>query len=391
MGVDLFFVLSGFLVGGMLLAELKKNGELNIKRFLSRRGLKIWPAYFLYLLFLFSGLTVTEEQKSSLLLNLLHIQNYFTSARGHTWSLAVEEHFYLLLPFVLHFMTRRLAWIPAMTAMICAGCLVGRFNDLSHAYAATHLRIDSLFFGVFLAYLQQFHGDALKTAVSGRRVLLAAGGFLMILPVMLVPNARLNEFVLTFGFSMNYLGFGAILLSLLYTKEQQGLMGRLLFSRIAKLIARIGYFSYGIYLWHMDLGYIPTLMILPFLAGLPGGCTWLFAMVFLIACSVVGGVLSTLLIELPVLKLRDRLVPTSISAAYDGNVADEAPGRTSVQGSLQAIQLNFSPTSSSDSIDRLPAMAASGSLEPVEQEARVLPAALPPVGALDATASAPVD
>src|SRR5882672_3141516 len=84
-GVDLFFVLSGFLVGGLLFSELKNSGKLDAPRFLIRRGFKIWPSYFAYLLFL---LVVLRRDTDALWLwvyNLVHVQNYFGTPRPHTW------------------------------------------------------------------------------------------------------------------------------------------------------------------------------------------------------------------------------------------------------------------------------------------------------------------
>ena len=106
-GVDLFFVLSGFLISGLLFQEYKDTGTLSIKRFLIRRGLKIYPSFYLLMvlvtcLYFLDRSTVSTEQ---LALSWVFLQNYYTGEKifmllAHTWSLAVEEHFYLLLPFV---------------------------------------------------------------------------------------------------------------------------------------------------------------------------------------------------------------------------------------------------------------------------------------------------
>jgi len=94
-GVDLFFVLSGFLVGGLLFKEIRVSGRLNAKRFLVRRGFKIWPAYFVFLAFVFvrESRIKTHTVKGALralLPNLVHLQNYLGTPRPITWSLAVE-------------------------------------------------------------------------------------------------------------------------------------------------------------------------------------------------------------------------------------------------------------------------------------------------------------
>jgi peptidoglycan/LPS O-acetylase OafA/YrhL len=105
-GVDLFFVLSGFLISGLLFSEFDKTGGLNVKRFWLRRGLKIWPSYYLtYGTAML--LTVASTGDTGLLIsrapNYIFIQNYmdFEVRWTHSWSIAIEEHFYFVLPLVL--------------------------------------------------------------------------------------------------------------------------------------------------------------------------------------------------------------------------------------------------------------------------------------------------
>ena len=100
MGVDLFFVLSGFLVSGLLYKEIKNYNTLSYRNFFLRRGLKIYPAfYFLIAITLF--LYNFDITTGALISELLFVQNYFSSLWAHTWSLAVEEHFYLTLPLIV--------------------------------------------------------------------------------------------------------------------------------------------------------------------------------------------------------------------------------------------------------------------------------------------------
>jgi peptidoglycan/LPS O-acetylase OafA/YrhL len=103
-GVDLFFVLSGFLVAGLLFREYAQHGAIDFPNFFIRRGLKIYPPFYLMLaativIVRLGG--VIPISWSQILSEALFVQNYGTPFWGHTWSLAVEEHFYLLLPLLL--------------------------------------------------------------------------------------------------------------------------------------------------------------------------------------------------------------------------------------------------------------------------------------------------
>ena len=95
-GVDLFFVLSGFLISGLLFAEFKKTGSIDFKRFFIRRGFKIYPAYYAVILF-YAPFAFHRLGWS----DFLFLQSYRAGILGQAWSLSVEEHFYILLPFLL--------------------------------------------------------------------------------------------------------------------------------------------------------------------------------------------------------------------------------------------------------------------------------------------------
>src|SRR6516164_11144842 len=98
-GVDLFFVLSGFLISGLLFQEYKRFGEIRLRTFWLRRGLKIYPAFYIYILTeLVTYLLVYNKlpgakSPSLFWLDATFLCNYWESLSGHTWSLAVEEHF----------------------------------------------------------------------------------------------------------------------------------------------------------------------------------------------------------------------------------------------------------------------------------------------------------
>ena len=328
-GVDLFFVLSGFLIGGLLFREIQKTGKLDVKRFFIRRGLKIWPPYFLLLALLF--VEQAHEQNSfrgalvTLLPNFTHLQNYFnTSLRGHTWSLAVEEHFYLALPIFLILLTRRWKNVNALSAMpriaivIVIACTAARFISNwnrpftveTHQYP-THLRIDGLFFGVLLAYFYHMK-PALLAKVGHHKWLLMLIGIALVAPMGIFEIAQ-HRWVWTIGFTMLYVGYGCILLACVYTAPGDGPLGAIIFSLPAKLLAWIGVFSYSIYLWQADLGLIPEhKWIMPHLLQHPISVYWALSTGTYLALTILTGAAMSKLVEMPVLAFRDRFFPPHI-------------------------------------------------------------------------------
>ena len=129
-GVDLFFVLSGFLISGLLFNEYKSCGSVDFRRFFIRRGLKIYPAFYVFL-FLTGVLSYiifhTIVSANRYIAEVFFVQNYYRGIWDHTWSLGVEEHFYIFLPILLLLLAKTsrnrrepfdgLPWIFALVAV----------------------------------------------------------------------------------------------------------------------------------------------------------------------------------------------------------------------------------------------------------------------------------
>ena len=166
-GVDLFFVLSGFLISGLLFTEYKKTSGINWGRFFIRRGFKIYPSFYAMIFATFVW-QVAEHQAirwKAYLPEVLFYQSYQSDRLwAHTWSLAVEEHFYIFLPFLLLLILKiqrkrnsadPFRIIPFVCAILAAACFLQRFYlaqaspDVQVSWPSiifpTHLRIDSLF------------------------------------------------------------------------------------------------------------------------------------------------------------------------------------------------------------------------------------------------------
>lgn len=314
-GVDLFFVLSGFLVSGLLYREYKRKGSVRISRFFTRRGLKIYPAFYVFILIsilvdqllepTFVGRKILGP---NLLGELLFLQNYIGKMWGHTWSLAVEEHFYLLLGLYVYFLSRRkngdshdlFRSIVTLFAVVALGCLVLRFatciwikpiTSEAHMFP-THLRIDSLLFGVLLSYFYNMHHERMKQWVRKWRWMLILLSPPLVLSCFFIQN---KMFLCTLGLTFTYLGYGGLLLIVLFRiiRAPVPLKRPLLF------VALIGSYSYSIYLWHIPMLWLAKLVpaFYPSLALYIGGC-------FIAGCGMAK------IVELPVLRLRDKLFPS---------------------------------------------------------------------------------
>jgi len=313
-GVDLFFVLSGFLIGGLLFKEQKETGTIDIRRFLLRRGFKIYPPFWIFLAFIISwelwkGLPVTIDD---ILPDLFFFQNYTTGVWGTNWSLGVEEHFYLLMPLSLMLLGyfgrrterpfRHFPWVFVGVAITCLSLrwwnAPSRFSNFTHL-TPTHLRIDGLFFGTFLAYYHVYAHESFMAFCRRFRWWLLAAGVAGFLP----PFFLLLEFswyMKVFGFVTQWLGAGALICFALVRSSAPG--------RGARALAAIGRTSYATYLWHYWIG----LYGLRSLAGVFGfHWNWPIFTAVYYTTTIGAGFLLTRWIEVPFLRLRERLVPGS--------------------------------------------------------------------------------
>lgn len=328
-GVDLFFVLSGYLVSGLLFAEYRKTGALDLRRFLVRRGFKIWPAYFAYLGLVAAWLIFQQSRGHDgglvqLWPNLLHVQNYLGSVRVHTWSLAVEEHFYLALALgaasaLAADPTRRLLrYFPLLAfAALVFVALARRWSFDPQAATplnlyATHLRFDGLLWGTLLAYCLHYRPHLLRWPLQHPGVALVAGIVLALPVVIATPEA--GPWAAGEGLSLMYVGFALVVLAVIGL-ERRG--HPLLRTRAAQRIALIGVFSYGIYLWHIDLAQTPCRKIGALLGGMldSPSLVWAVSNGIYLAVAIGAGALLSRAIEFPALALRDRLFPAATRTA----------------------------------------------------------------------------
>jgi len=283
LGVDLFFVLSGFLITGILLGQIDRTGRIAFAEFFTRRARRLLPALYLMLLaicgwaFFVAAPDEIGDLRGAALAALFYVANWFFILTGqsyfgdmqgpspveHTWSLAIEEQYYLVWPLLLILLVRRTTsrWtIAIITALILGSvalmALTYDAGDPSVAYFGTFTRIHELFVGALLAWLVH---RGLSLSARWRWT-----GWLALLGV-LAMMAIVSD-VSSFYYRGGSLIFSALvawlLLSLGSTSASSGP------SRLFSLqpLVWIGLISYGIYLWHWPL----ILWLTPVRTGLDG-------------------------------------------------------------------------------------------------------------------------
>jgi peptidoglycan/LPS O-acetylase OafA/YrhL len=251
MGVDLFFVLSGFLITGILLDSKRSDGYFT--NFYSRRCLRIWPLYFSVIFFMFVVVPVMRPSQAHIVFDKsspwwaypLFIQNLLipipTQAAGPLgvmWSLAIEEQFYLIWPWVVRFCSgvqlRRIA-----ISVICLSPLLRLFLSFHNVilYSNTFCRLDGLMLGALLAVMIRAENFVPSRFIRHAWIL-----FFVALPAALALetfNAR------WFVYSLSAVASASLVYLSLYS-QQKWLQAALR----TRFIVYTGTVSYGLYLLH---------------------------------------------------------------------------------------------------------------------------------------------
>lgn len=338
MGVDLFFVLSGYLIGWQLLKPYRKGERTSIGEFYRNRFYRILPAYFAVLALYLLIPAWREEIRLSPLwefftftLNLF-IRYPYAAAFSHAWSLCVEEHFYLVLPLMVVAMMRRPSLRKTVTViaglvlfgvavrafilfhwlqpMEKAGDSTGLFY-LTHIYYPTYSRLDGLISGVCLAQVRTFRPRWWQALAQRGHAATFAGVAFVALAVWLSVD-RFESFTgkgawgTVFAYPVLAVGFALLTSSAM---SANGLLSRV---RVpgAELIATL---AYSLYLTQKEVIHL-TDDWFPGLANY-GRVPWLIA--YAVCALAVAGALH-LCVERPFLKLRDRgriSQPAEVSAA----------------------------------------------------------------------------
>lgn len=317
-GVDLFFVLSGWLIGGQLMREVSRTGTVELGRFWARRWFRTLPAYLAVLAAMVAWGRVPVRQLPAF---LTFAQNYLAPGTWLvTWSLCIEEHFYLLLPLTLLAVARlprgarpwavlaALALSPALRALayprMAQGTYAGFLEDF---YGPTHLRLDGLLVGVLAAGLRE-RLPAAWGRLEARAHLLALVGVAVFVGATWLPwlsgwtasgTDRMAFFPAVPGFTVAALG-AALLLPLAARDVPRLHLGWAPFVWISE-------HAYALYLTHEQAAGLADRL-------LPGRGFWVHLAASTALSLAVAAALRAL-VEQPGLHLRDRWIAGRATAA----------------------------------------------------------------------------
>lgn len=342
-GVDLFFVLSGYLIGNQLFAGIARGQSLSLKFFYARRALRTWPAFWVVLAayFLFPAAMGGKEPPPlwQFLSFTQNIQLRPGTAFSHAWSLCIEEQFYFVLPLVvllaLRIGTRRgQAWL--LLALLVVVAVVARASLWSvhgredfgaikgyypNVYYATLCRFDEFVPGLAVALLKNFHPQLWQRVTARGRASFALG----MASVALMLWAMVRGYYIDgygYGFAMTAFGYSAVAaafaLLVISALSPASPLQRI---RIPGAY-HLALWSYSIYLSHKPLAHILNQY------GQQHGWSSSATLAAITTASVVLGAVLYRLVEAPFMTVRDRLFPSNFGTT---------PRRGQASGASRAV------------------------------------------------------
>ncbi len=322
-GVDLFFVLSGFLIGGQIIED-NFEGRFTFKRFYLKRVLRTFPPYYFYYFlvtaiysymigeFALRNTTILKD----LLLHLSYLNNYIEVIKrqsGLYWSLAIEEQFYLITPLIMFLLIRhaRRYVLPALVTLISIGVIIrlalyepalGAERWWHGFYVPFHTRFDELLFGVATAYIFITFKERLERLPGIWKALMLVISALSIGASYLYGKMGAGYFNTCWQFTVTGLGFAILILYITTFPIERFVPLKWAFRGTARL-------SYTMYIYHI----VVLNLFLAFLArrgiAFNTNSPALFALLVLIYFAglfLVSGFFFTL-VEMPFMRLRRKI------------------------------------------------------------------------------------
>jgi peptidoglycan/LPS O-acetylase OafA/YrhL len=324
LGVDVFFVLSGFLITSLLLGEWNAKDRIDRRKFYARRVLRLLPA--LVLTIALGGVVTALVARpyprpyvQSALMTLSYVANWFQASKtlaplGHTWSLSIEEQYYLVWPTLLILALRRKnVRRERLAAVVLAGAIamsVIRYlffatKHIGLAEASTFSRPDGILIGTALAIALAGQTPRLRSLLARRDLAWAAGAFVVVGAVVI----RQNDRALYYGLWTLFNVCTAIVIGHLTVAPRTSM--RTILS--IQPLPAIGRISYGLYLFHVPLYNL--------LLGNPPSRHGVEVYVLFFALSFIAAIGSFVVVESQFLKWKTRFEPRRQAGTLEGRVA----------------------------------------------------------------------
>lgn len=314
-GVDLFFILSGYLIGNQLFRALKRDNKISFYNFYIRRALRTWPNYLVILgLYLaFPGFREHPDMPATWkFLTFTQNFNLAFSAFSHAWSLCIEEQFYFVFPIAAFLLWKARNWkwtVGFIVAVIFGGLALRGILWLINVYGAiesngeyfskiyypTWGRLDGLTFGVSIAAIKILLPNLWTRFVQYGNWFLGLGIVTLAVGFWIQTN-RLSLIGATLGFPTISLGFALLVTSALCPSS---LLQKL---RVpgAGIVATL---SFALYLLHKQIFHMTNIFFHE--AGMPA------VILISFVCSFTAAAILYFIVEKPFLLLRERIAPMS--------------------------------------------------------------------------------
>jgi peptidoglycan/LPS O-acetylase OafA/YrhL len=321
-GVDLFFALSGYLIGNQIFAAMRSSGGFSLRNFYARRFLRTLPNFWVVLaLYALWPAFRGDAPLLPLWKYLSFTQNYHLepgTAFSHAWSLSIEEQFYMVLPaaaLVGASLRRSIGWAWLAIGLAFAAGMLTRAHlwlDLvegerfwshhyyKYIYYSSFCRFDELLAGVALALLKHHHPAAWRRITGYGNRMLAAGLAVTALAFWLFLRDHYGFSMTVFGYPLLALGFSLLIVAALSD-------GSVLRSVRVPGAGSLALWSYAIYLTHKQV----CILAAERLRALGYGPDAPVAIAIMLALSVLAGWLLYRLVETPFMALRQRYVPSN--------------------------------------------------------------------------------
>jgi peptidoglycan/LPS O-acetylase OafA/YrhL len=275
LGVTIFFFISGFLITRLLIAEYNQAGRISLRAFYARRFLRLAPALLtmLTIVTIVWGLLGNPISDKQIFAAIFYMMNYYYIFGGEAvlplgplWSLAVEEHYYLIYPVIFLLFWRFQSRFLLGLICVSLGVLFWRYlyvvylhGGQAHTYYATDSRIDSILYGAILSVLIETKGSI--TTYLRQNPIFAWLGFFTIILTLVYRNEVFRE---TLRYSIQGIALVPIFLSILFSSRVEIARRPLQWP----LLIWVGKISYSLYLWHeAAFSFVDSVMPIRFAAA----------------------------------------------------------------------------------------------------------------------------